>query len=411
MANSDTKEKILVLRVDVTKAVNEINRYNTMLEESREEEKKLREQEKQNSDNKDEYRKKIIAVKAAQTEYKSAVRDLSKAIQEEIKLQKQQDSASKITMATIKETVNANRRSRDSIAELNAENRKLREVVRSLDFNTQKNEIDELNTVIEANTALIKLNTDAQTKQKMSVGDYQKALSGLDSIMVSLKVRMDQLEKTGRGQSDEYKQLASAYDQAKAECDQFTQTLGSLQGKSVSVKQRLRELREEMMQLEVQGKGNTEQYQALLEESVELIGAQRAVNDQINNLEPPTAKLDALMSGLTGIAGGFSAWQGAMAAVGVESEDFEAVQTKLQAAIALTNGLTAVTNMLDKDQAFMVGLKTAAQSKNIIVSKAAIVVQKALNAVVSANPIGLFVTVVLAAAGALTVFAFRSKEA
>lgn len=39
MANSDTKEKILVLRVDVTKAVNEINRYNTMLEESREEEK------------------------------------------------------------------------------------------------------------------------------------------------------------------------------------------------------------------------------------------------------------------------------------------------------------------------------------------------------------------------------------
>ena len=410
MANSDTKEKILVLRVDVTKAVDEINRYNTMLEESREEEKKLREQEKQNSDNKDEYRKKIIAVKAAQTEYKSAVRDLSKAIQEEIKLQKQQDSASKITMATIKETVNANRRSRDSIAELNAENRKLREVVRSLDFNTQKNEIDELNTVIEANTALIKLNTDAQTKQKMSVGDYQKALSGLDSIMVSLKGRMDQLEKTGRGQSDEYKQLASAYDQAKAECDQFTQTLGSLQGKSVSVKQRLRELREEMMQLEVQGKGNTEQYQALLEESVELIGAQRAVNDQINNLEPPTAKLDALMSGLTGIAGGFSAWQGAMAAVGVESEDFEAVQTKLQAAIALTNGLTAVTNMLDKDQAFMVGLKTAAQSKNIIVSKAAIVVQKALNAVVSANPIGLFVTVVLAAAGALTVFAFRSKE-
>lgn len=41
MANSDTKEKILVLRVDVTKAVNEINRYNTMLEESREEEKKI----------------------------------------------------------------------------------------------------------------------------------------------------------------------------------------------------------------------------------------------------------------------------------------------------------------------------------------------------------------------------------
>lgn len=39
MANSDTKEKILVLRVDVTKAVDEINRYNTMLEESREEEK------------------------------------------------------------------------------------------------------------------------------------------------------------------------------------------------------------------------------------------------------------------------------------------------------------------------------------------------------------------------------------
>src|SRR4029077_13193858 len=56
-------------------------------------------------------------------------------------------------------------------------------------------------------------------------------------------------------------------------------------------------------------------------------------------------------------------------------------------------------------------LESAAKSKNTVISIAATVAQQAFNVVLKANPIGIFITLLGAAAAALAIFAANSKMA
>jgi hypothetical protein len=62
----------------------------------------------------------------------------------------------------------------------------------------------------------------------------------------------------------------------------------------------------------------------------------------------PDAKFKAFGSVVQGIAGGFSAMQGAMALAGNESEDLQKTMVKLQGAMALTQGLNAIGELKDQ---------------------------------------------------------------
>lgn len=93
MANSDTKEKILEIRVNYDKAIQGLSEYMGKLEEVNSEEKKLRETIKESGKSTDEQRKQLAAIKATQDEYKSAIRDLNKEVQNNIKHEKEQDGS------------------------------------------------------------------------------------------------------------------------------------------------------------------------------------------------------------------------------------------------------------------------------------------------------------------------------
>ena len=93
MANSDTKEKILEIQVNYDKAIQGLSEYMGKLEEVNAEEKKLRETIKESGKSTDEQRKRLAAIKAAQDEYKSAIRDLNKEVQNNIKHEKEHDGS------------------------------------------------------------------------------------------------------------------------------------------------------------------------------------------------------------------------------------------------------------------------------------------------------------------------------
>lgn len=93
MANSDTKEKVLEIRVNYDKAIQGLSEYMGKLEEVNAEEKKLRETIKESGKSTDEQRKQLAAIKATQDEYKSAIRDLNKEVQNNIKHEKEQDGS------------------------------------------------------------------------------------------------------------------------------------------------------------------------------------------------------------------------------------------------------------------------------------------------------------------------------
>ena len=69
------------------------------------------------------------------------------------------------------------------------------------------------------------------------------------------------------------------------------------------------------------------------------IGDAKALTDAFN----PDKKFQAFSSALSGVAGGFSAVQGAMGLLGSNSKDLEKTMLKVQSAMALSQGLSAIT--------------------------------------------------------------------
>lgn len=128
-----------------------------------------------------------------------------------------------------------------------------------------------------------------------------------------------------------------------------------------SAKARLRDLQKQMLDLEAAGQKNTDQFRRLAAEAGSLKDAIGDTSAQVKALASDTRTLDTFTSAIQGIAGGFAVAQGAAALFGEESEDVQKAMMKVQAALALVNGATAVANALNKDSALMVNLNAAAQ--------------------------------------------------
>jgi hypothetical protein len=128
-----------------------------------------------------------------------------------------------------------------------------------------------------------------------------------------------------------------------------------------SAKARLRDLQKQMLDLEAAGQKNTDQFRRMAAEAGSLKDAIGDTSAQVKALASDTRTLDTFTSAIQGIAGGFTVAQGAAALFGEESEDVQRAMMKVQAALALVNGATAVANALNKDSALMVNLNAAAQ--------------------------------------------------
>jgi len=73
------------------------------------------------------------------------------------------------------------------------------------------------------------------------------------------------------------------------------------------------------------------------------IGDAKALTDAFN----PDAKFSALSGSLTGVASGFSAVEGSLALAGVQSENLQETMVRLQAAMALSQGLQGLGESID----------------------------------------------------------------
>ena len=73
------------------------------------------------------------------------------------------------------------------------------------------------------------------------------------------------------------------------------------------------------------------------------IGDAKALTDAFN----PDQKFKAFSTAIQGVVGGFTALQGAQALFGVKSEELEKTLLKVQGAMALSQGLSAITESID----------------------------------------------------------------
>lgn len=193
---------------------------------------------------------------------------------------------------------------------------------------------------------------------------------------------------------------------------------------TVKLTSQIRQMTEALAVMRLEGKQDTAEYAALSKEAGDLKDALGDAAQEVKNMASDTSHLDTVLSAATAAGGGFSAFTGAMELFGGASEDVAEAQKKLQAAIAITTGLQAVQNAVQKQSALMLGIsriQQAALTKAKVYDRlvtmqgtkatlAATVAQKVFNLVAAANPYVLLALALITVVGALALFASNTDK-
>jgi hypothetical protein len=240
-----------------------------------------------------------------------------------------------------------------------------------------------------------------------------------------LRQQLLQLAAAGKADTDEYKNLQTAIRELDAGMQQLgdsTEADGRRKKendeKTKSLRSRMRELREEMAKVAESLGTNSDEYHRLQAEAGELQDRIGDMSDEIRGAASDTPGLDALSKTLTGAVGGFTAVQSSIALFGGDMEALQETFYKVQAAQQVLNGVTQVALTLNKSTGIAVSLRTvatnlqtAAQGKNIVITKLATAAQKILNRTAAANPYLLLAMALLAVGAALAAFILFSDKA
>lgn len=166
------------------------------------------------------------------------------------------------------------------------------------------------------------------------------------------------------------------------------------------------------------GQAMQQSIQQMTERAGQMKDAMMDVEASVKNAASDTRAFDQIAGAANLATSGFQTLQGAAKMMGIEMGDNVEVIAKLQAAMAVTNGLTQIQTQLQKQSAVMQGVmavqtKAAAVAQELLAQKTALATAagKAFNIVAKANPVGLLVTVIGAAAGAMALLSSKTDEA
>ena len=167
----------------------------------------------------------------------------------------------------------------------------------------------------------------------------QKAV--VEQLIATRKKLLAEIEATADQLHKEENALRSTGEQAKQAGE-----------KHVSLRQRLREIKTALVEMEAAGQRGTAQYQALQAEAARLTDAWSDASAQATILAHDQRGMQGVISGLSGLSGAAAVAQGAMGLFGAENEKLQQIMLRVQSVMAITMGLQQIQQTLNKDSAF-----------------------------------------------------------
>ena len=236
-------------------------------------------------------------------------------------------------------------------------------------FNRAAQAIDKafanIDVIVDTNKAAIRELEDeykrlgVEASKALSAGNKEEATAlqaKQAQIREEINLRQQVIDETGK-QADallrEEQQLKKAQQAAEQNANAHT-----------SLRMQLRNVREQLAQMEEAGLRGTDTFKKLQQEAGRLADAIGDAQTQARIFSHDNAGLQGMIAGLSGVAGAFSAAQGAVALFAGENENLQKIMLKVQALMSITMGLQQVANALNKDSAFM--LVTVAKAKEFL---------------------------------------------
>lgn len=259
------------------------------------------------------------------------------------------------------------------------------------------------------------------------IDDFQKKLgTGSKAISKDLDTVRKQVQGIAKSMNEGFKEgIADALKEAGVSVEEFEAALKELMGTEKSLKQQLKETKEELALMKLEGKENTAEYQKLIEKAGQLADTLSDVAAETRRVGSDTRRIDTVIEVVQGLGAAYQVAQGAAALLGDENEDMQKGLLRLQAIMSITMGIQQIMNLLQKEsnairfitnlqlkaQVAATNLQTAAQSRSIIVNGLATAGWRVLNLVMKANPAFLLISAFAALTGVLALFGRRSKAA
>jgi chromosome segregation ATPase len=181
------------------------------------------------------------------------------------------------------------------------------------------------------------------------LGLSAKGFSLLDKSIEDAQKKLATLDKT----SQEFKDLTKEINAATIAANAYSESSDSLKRELTETNNEIGKLERSLKALEKAGETNTKTYkdlaasqEALKTKSGELTNTVKSLNAEIKNSGSDTKNLDKALRAVNTVAAGYQAAQGALVLFGGENKKFEQTLLKLNAVMAITNGLQQIQNEL-----------------------------------------------------------------
>ena len=213
-----------------------------------------------------------------------------------------------------------------------------------------------------------------------AVGGLKQRLKELKDKQAETLAHIENASKAGLSTGAlraEYDLLTKDIGRAESRISEYEKVIKNTANSHKSLKQELKEVEAEMRQMSRAGQENTQAYQDLKRHAGDLRDTMDDVSRQIRTMANDEGMFQGVITGLSGLSGGFSAATGAMSLFTGENENLQRIMTKLQSVMAIAIGMQQVAQTLNKDSAFRLvtinGLKewwNRILAKSVVVEKA-----------------------------------------
>lgn len=219
--------------------------------------------------------------------------------------------------------------------------------------------------------------------------------------------------------------------QYETETKKISESLGNFKKEFGAARREVMNLAQAYSKLDAEAKKSqfgremAKQLEEAKQKAAEMLDMQGDLNQELKNMASDTRVFDTLSEGMNVFMNVTSAAIGTIALFTDDEKAAKEAVVMFTTAQSALNSMTAIANALQGQSNTMLAvrkvqelattaaikIRTAAEGKGIVATKAATVAQKAFNLVASANPYVLLATAIIGVATACYIFATKSSEA